>query len=458
MKTLLIFPPFLDHKSEYPPLGIAYIAAVLQKEGVEVDVLDLSVFRPHEWKERLSIKLAKVDPEIIGISAMTFTYDAAIEVGKYVKETNPKAKVVFGGPHPTIYPDKVLKNQFVDFVIRGEGEFAFLELVKSLSDGNNLKNINGLSFRDDGNIHHNPDRELIQNLDELPFPSRDFLELEEYSFFPAMTLISSRGCPFNCYFCFKMYGHKFRARSPENVVSEIEFLKEKYGSKNFYFYDDLFTYDKSRVMKICDLIEEKGLKIEWKCCSRVNTIDKELLIRMKRAGCSAIHYGVETGDTEIMKKIRKGITLEQVKNAIMMTKSVGIKAKAYFMVGHPWDTKETIEKTIRFAIGLNADKIQFAITTPFPKTELWNIAKEMKIVSDDMTNWNRLLETGKHLNPIMKTYTLSSEELLYYQRMADKMWYKRKMFYLLRHPKKLVRVVNERGVVPLIRIALENVR
>ena len=453
-----MFPPLFDHRSEYPPLGMGYLASVLDEAGVQVDALDLSVLEPEEWEKNADRKIEKFKPDIVGVSALTNMYDSAMKLGEHIRKLHPDTKIAFGGPHPTIFPELVLKNNFVDFVVRGEGENTFLELVNSLSNGLEIEKIEGLSFKKNGKIVHNKDRGFIEDLDSIPLPDRDMFQLDKYAAYPQMNIITSRGCPYNCYFCFHgMFGHTFRARSPENVVDELEFMKNNYKASSFWICDDLFMFDRERAIKICNLIIERGLDIKWESFARINTVDMELLRIMKRAGCWGLNFGVETGDPEIMRKIRKGITLDQVRKVMKMIRVIGIEGKANFMIGHPWDTKETIERTIKFSKEVAADRIIFSITTPYPSTDLWKMAKNLGVVPEDdsKVNWRETLSFGDNVDPVMRTFTLSPREIKLYHEKATREWYIHNLLFMVMHPPKLWRVIRRKGLLYSVKTFLK---
>lgn len=299
MKVLLIYPPW-QFKAETPPLGLACLAAVLEKLGEDVKILDLDTYNLNTWEEELHNELKDNKFQIAGISVMTPLFTSALKVTQIIREVDPSIKIIMGGAHPTIYPNEILKNyNFVDIIVRGEGEETLAELIPLLKRETDLKDVKGISYRKGGEIIHNSDKPLIANLNSIPFPALHLLPINRYrnSIIPGkrmMTLISSRGCPFNCYFCFKgIFGGRFRARSAENIVEEIEQISSKYGINLFYFYDDTFTLNKSRVFKFCKLLKERNLRVEWSCVTRVDCVTPSMLLEMKKAGCYSIHYGVE---------------------------------------------------------------------------------------------------------------------------------------------------------------------
>ena len=445
---LLIYPPFPDHLSEYPPIGIAQLAAVLEENKIPVSLLDLGIYKLDEWKIHLKKKLDEVKPDMVGVSALTSLFNISLDILKFAKVHNPNVKTIIGGPHPTARPEEAISYDFVDYVAHGEGEMTLLELLQ----GKELSEIKSLSFKKDGKVIHNPKRELLQDIDILPFPARHHFNVKDYTWFPEISMITSRGCPFGCYYCFEdIFGRRFRARTPENIVAEMLELTEKYGVKRFYFYDDVFPLNKKRLMDFCQILIDRDLKYEWRCCSRVDSLDEERLAIMKKAGCYMINFGIETGDPELIQKVKK-ITLEKARSTIMATQKAGIEAKCYFMIGHPWDTDKSVMKTIEFAKELGADVSQFSITTPFPSTALWDMAEEMGVINEGFSDWGTFFINGDNMkDPIMKTYTLSSAKLLKFYKKAWRALYIQKAYRTLKSPTKTYKILKRRGVIPAAR-------
>ncbi|MFH1722494.1 MAG: radical SAM protein [Candidatus Altiarchaeota archaeon] len=377
-RVALISPDWLDIANPYPPLGLVYIAAVLEANEFELKIFDLSL---HPGK-KIELKIQEIlafDPTIAGITCMTNTYSNALKIaGELKKRTD--IKIFLGGPHPTVYTEDTLKNPEVDYVVFGEGEETIFELLKSSFQKN--EDIEGLAYKKDGIIYINPARPPIKNLDELPNPARHLLELESYSLASPggekmASIMSSRGCPYGCTYCFKgLFGSEYRGRSPENIFHELTELRDRFGYKYFYFIDDLFTLKKERVRQLCNLLVQNKTNIHWQCLARVDSLDLELLSKMKEAGCFKIHLGIESGNTEVLKKTGKGITLKQVKDTVKSCKKAGIATKGYFMLGLPGDTEKTMRETIDFAYELDLDESMFSITTPFPGTQLWENSTE----------------------------------------------------------------------------------
>ena len=383
MRIALISPMWKVENS-YPPLGLAYIGAVLEIDGHTVKIFDLTL-EPKRPLESKMEEIVKFSPEIVGISAMSHSYDNAIKIAEELKNKT-EAKIVLGGPHPTIMPENVLQNEFVDFVIMGEGEDTFLKMCQNLSTGK-FHGIDGLCYKENGRIVIQPKNYFIADLDSIPFPARHLLRMSDYTLIDdygekMATIVSSRGCPYRCTYCYKgLFGVSYRQRSFQNVINEIKFCMKEFGYKSFYFVDDLFTMNAQRIKGLTDTIKEERLNIRWQCLARVNNATPEMFKQMKEAGCYKIHFGIESGNQNIINKVQKAITLDQVRNAVKYCKAAGIRTKGYFMLGLPGDTVDTMQNTIDFAEELQLGDAMFSITTPFPGTELWNSIDKSKIVS-----------------------------------------------------------------------------
>jgi len=388
MKVMLILPPskfVLKDKLGITsvPLGLAYLASFIEKDGHKVKIIDSNTlgYRIKDIKEEIE----KFNPHLVGVTATTSCIYDAYEVAKIIKEVDPGIKVVIGGPHVTFIAKETLKEcPFIDVVVRGEGEETFRELVNffesSSEDTWSLEEVKGITFRKDNKIIETDSRSLIKNLDSIPFPAYHLLPMEKYSLEGKRfaTIITSRGCPFSCIFCSssRLFGKTWRARSPENVIEEIKLLKNKYGVREIEFLDDTFTLNKKRAEKICELLIKEKLDISWSCSSRVDTIDESLIEKLKKAGCHTIYVGVESGSQKILNIIDKGITLPQIEKTINLIKKVNINSFGSFILGIPGETVKTIKKTINFAKKLNPSFVQFSICTPYPGTKLFEMAKE----------------------------------------------------------------------------------
>lgn len=402
MKIHIIFPPHtLEERFDkniakaagvLPPLGILYISAVLKAKGHDVSVSDGSI----EDFNTILNKLQKEKPEIVGISALTFLWNRAKKMAKEIKKLLPEAFIVIGGPHPTFYGRRCLEESAdIDAVIVGEGEETMLKLAENFSN-HAFKKINGLIHRSNGKIIQNPLRPLITNLDKIPFPARELIDItdyvpsaNEYKVLPTTNIMGSRGCPFQCIYCSKISGRVARFRSPENIIAEMEELVNKYKVKGIAFHDDIFTANRKLVLDFISLLKQSGLDILWSVNARVNTVNKELLKKMSDAGCWKIFYGAESMLQKNLDVLKKGTTVQQIFDAIKWSKDAGIEVEASFIFGIPGETYEDALKTIDLIKKLNPDYAKFFVLTPLPGTELYdNVDRYGKLLSnnfDDMT-------------------------------------------------------------------------
>lgn len=388
MKNMLLVYPHCLERNIRPPLGIGYIASFLRKKikNIKIRIIDLTLY--NNWKTTFEELLKEFKPNVIGFSVPTVAYTNAKELAEIAKKFDFVEKIIFGGPHPSACTKSVLEENPDTIIVKGEGEITMYEIAKE----KRLDTIKGISFVKNGKIIENSERPFIEDLNILPFPARDLMELEKYKEyfqnFRFTTIMSSRGCPFRCIYCCKAtLGTRWIPRNPENIIKEIVEIKKIYGIENIFFHDDLFTFSEERILKFCDLLERNNLKLKWQCVTRVDRVSRKLLKRMKDVGCFLINFGVETGNQKIMNSIRKGITLEQAENAFKWCKEIGIYTLANFMIGLPEDTPKTIKNTIDFAKKLDPGSAQFTLTTPFPDTELWRIMEEEELIEKPV-DWN----------------------------------------------------------------------
>ena len=371
MKIAFVLPMW-KIENPYPPLGLGYLAAVLEKAEHVVRIYDLSLDSLKAFSKTIQ-EIINFSPEVVGLSVMSHTYESALKIARVIKEKS-EATVVFGGPHPSVMPKEVAGEDGVDIVVMGEAEETIREICGKRI---NLEMIDGICYSQEKKIFLNPKKNYIQDLDKLPFPGRHLLKLSRYSLRDESgnrmaTIMTSRGCPYSCTYCYKgIFGRKFRERSTKSIVAEIQECMKKYNYRSFYFIDDLFTLNPRRVGEICSEIMRKKLNIRWQCLARVKDLTYEMLINMKKAGCSQVNLGIESGNQGILNKIKKGTTIQQAKTAVRCCKKVGIKTKGYFMFGLPGDTRETMEDTLNLARELELNDMMFSIATPFPGTELW---------------------------------------------------------------------------------------
>ncbi|PJA01601.1 B12-binding domain-containing radical SAM protein [bacterium (Candidatus Gribaldobacteria) CG_4_10_14_0_2_um_filter_41_16] len=438
MKTLIINPPAetgFERSGRWPskstggacqePLFLAYAAAVLEKNNLDVELIDC---RPEYISLEELLKKATPGVGLIVIQTSTPSIDLDLVSARALKEKNNNILIALVGPHPAVFDREILAEHFyVDIIIRGEYDYTIRDLAREIELRSNFKEIKGITYRRGSEIIRNESAEPIANLDELPYPARHFLPLDKYfePLFvgrPTLRLISSRGCPFHCTFCAwpqMMYGHAFRARNPIKVADEIEFMKKEYKIKEYYFDDDTFTIDARRVNAICDEIIRRKINLPFECLARVNTVTPELLKKMKLAGCRVIRYGVESASPDILKNINKQITVEQIISAFRETKQAGIKTHATIMFGLPGETEETIKETIKFVLELNPDYAQFPIAIPYPGTEFYKLVKDNGWLKSD--NWADY--TGDC--PIVQYPDLSREKIAAASKLALKKFYLR---------------------------------
>ena len=409
-RILLIAPPFYRLMGSHYNglhLGIGYIASVLKQHGHEVKVYNADYSNTDEYSDQRQLfesynlykatlndlshpiwqevrgKISDFAPDFIGITMLTANYKAAKNIAEIAKAVNNKIKVIVGGAHPTLDPEGTLAVEVFDYVIRGEGEFTFLELVS----GQEEEQIKGLSFKRDGKPVHNENRPFIQDLDCLPFPSRDsFLNDTEYLDFGHV--ITGRGCPFSCSYCAspQLWQRTVRFRSVSNVIDELEHLKKNYNSSLVHFADDTFTLNKQRAKEICREIIKRQLGITWVSETRADCLDEELVALMKEAGCVRIKIGAESGSDRILRKVCKGTTIEEIRRAVRLIRDQGLPLTVHLMAGFPGETNEDLRQTIDFAKELKADYYSLSVLAPYYGTEIWD-ELEKSGRKPDMEHW-----------------------------------------------------------------------
>lgn len=381
-------PPIIEEERGYnPPLGLLYLAAHLEKfSSHEVAVIDSQV-EALSWPA-LKERIAACGPDVVGITAMTFTLIDVLETARLVKEIDEKIPVVLGGPHAHLYPAETLGLPHVDYLVLGEGEIPFHHLIENLGHKGKLEEIHGLAFERNGKVINTGVRGFREDLDEIPFPARHLTPYWKYSSLlakrePITTMFTSRGCPYRCIFCDRPHlGKRFRARSAKNVVDEMEECVNL-GIREFLIYDDTFTVRRKRALDICDEILRRKLDIGWDVRTRVDNVDKEMLKKIRRAGCERIHYGVEAGTDHVLKALRKDITIDQAREAFRLSREAGIETLAYFIIGSPTETRVEIAQTMKLARELAPDYVHITIMTPFPGTPLYFLGMQQGIIAGD---------------------------------------------------------------------------
>ena len=394
-KILLVNPPFekIYEKTNLknvvpptPPIGLACIAGSLLREGHEVKIFDFNLYND---EKKFIRELKEFNPGFMGVYFVTPLINVAENIIKMAKSVNKNLVVIGGGPHCSSFPESSLNETSLDIAVMGEGDFTILEIVNKTK----LSKIKGIAYKNK-KIFINPRREPIKNLDTLPFPAFHLFEINKYEVSPVISkknpvarLESSRGCPYNCTYCNKsIFGRAFRVKSPEKIVEE--FIKAKQlGFKEIHIIDDGFTTNIERAKKICDLLIKEKVNLGWHTANgiRVDRVDLELLKKMKQAGCWGVYFGIESGNQEILNRIKKGITLEQVRNAVKWAKEAKLEVAGYFMIGLPDETEKTMQETIDFAKSLNLDLAKITITIPLPATEMFDELDKKNLIKTN--NW-----------------------------------------------------------------------
>ncbi|MBU4445151.1 B12-binding domain-containing radical SAM protein [bacterium] len=396
----------------HPHVGIAYLSAVTKKEGHDVKIYDQGIEKDDAKLFQL-IELFK--PQIIAITAFSYCYKYVVELINCIQHITC-IPVVVGGPHVSAVKNKILIDTGADFAIKGEGEISFINFLNELSEEKpQFERVDGLIWRNDsGEVIENKDQQLIKDLDALPFPDYEAFKLEKYNYYAKKTLpvITSRGCPYGCNYCSVQLsmGRGFRPRSSQNVVDELEYWYRK-GFNSFEFNDDCFSLNIERAKEICRLIIKKDLKIKWQLYNgiRVDRINEELLKLMKESGCIFISYGCESGDQDIINNIGKGITLEQVNNAVELTNKVRIKNSVNFIIGHPGETYDKAIRSLKFAEKLPTDFVNVYNIIPYPGTMLYkwidSNGKWLFTMHDILENIG-----SRDLEPVFETPEFTKEE------------------------------------------------
>ena len=431
MKVLLIQPPMTLLKNEIKsvvfPLGLAYIAASLELEEnkFDVKVLDAvvegqnnNIIRNNmihfglDWPEILE-KIKKVNPDAVGIGCLFSSQsDNALRVAKLVKEFNSEIVVLMGGAHPSSVPEEILRNHHVDFTILGEGEKTIIKVLNNINNIEKLKKIKGLGFRDSNNqTIINSEREYIQDIEEIALPARHLFPMDLYLNSnmshgtdlmrkPIASMITSRGCPYNCVYCsvHTVWGRKYRPRSPKNVVDEIEMLAKTYGVKEIHFEDDNLTLKRDRTIEICKEIIKRKIDIKWTTPNGVAiwTLDKEVLSWMKKSGCYKLCFGIESGDPGTQKFIRKVVPFNKCKKIIREANKLGIWTHGFFIIGFPFEDINSINNTLKYAIKSDLDFASFFLATPYPKTDLYKIMHQNGLVGN--LTWDTLRVSAASIN------------------------------------------------------------
>lgn len=419
-----------------PPLGLAYIASFLEREKYKVKIVDLTVIKVNERLIKELICSNKAD--IYGLSSTLFSLQESLRLAKIIKLYKPNSKVILGGLCTVFSPEIILKKSpEIDIVVRGEGEHSMLELCRVFRNNMNLRDVKGITFRNNEEIISTPLRPWIENLDNNLFPARHLMPSNKYRlhppyglYYPFTTVETSRGCIARCNFC-SYPNRPYRYRTAKNVVEEIELVVKDYGVKEIYFVDPIFTAEENRTIEICEGLLHKNIKVAWTCKERVDIISKKSLHLMRKAGCYMIAYGVESGAQIILDNLRKQIVIDKIVETFRFTYETGIRSIAYFMIGSPGDNYETIQETFRLLEKLDPDFLLFAGLTPDPGSLLYRKAISDNILSDKYYE-NLLFSDEVSEWPLYITPSLSRKEIVYWVKYANKKFYFRPKYWYKR--------------------------
>jgi anaerobic magnesium-protoporphyrin IX monomethyl ester cyclase len=417
------------------PLGLLYIGAVLDQAGETVAAIDGAA--EEENVAGVVRRVAAFKPDVIGIGSFTVSFETTRRLAAKLKVALPDVPIVLGSYHVTLVPDQAMADPYFDVGVLGEGEYTMLELLAHYKGEKKLEDIDGICFRkDDGELHFTLPRKKFKDLDAFPFPARHLLPpniyrpvpVDEHAF-PKFSMVTSRGCPHACAFCQKARSG-YRSHSPGYIVDEIEHLVRDFGVADIAFVDSLFCANKKRVHAVCDEILRRGVKVSWTCSSRVEVVDKPLLQKMKDAGCWRTRFGVESGSDRVLDFISKGITKDKIRKAITAADEVGLRPKAFFMVGHMPDTRESILETIAFAKSIPLHDVTVQINTILPETpqeEVWNREGE---------KWGRVVNSKtdekSFWEPTFVPWGMEAEEIIELHRRFYREFYFRPVV-LARH-------------------------
>lgn len=429
------------HGRHFLPLGLAYVAASLEKAGFSVEVLDNYLLE--KSIEELKVELKQRSPTIVGITCSSATYSRCVETAKGIKEALPFCKVVVGGWHPTYEPDSMLRHPEIDYVVIGEGERAMVELATHIIEGRDdasLSLIAGIAYRHEGRIVKNAQK-FIGNLDELPFPARHLLPMHMYDrqieyldVKPVDNMNVMRGCPYNCAFCEtkQLWGSACRGFSPKYVLEEIKHVMTNYGTKGIYFINDNFTIRKKDTLELCALIRQEKIDVEWVCDTRVDLVSRELLKEMKTAGCKTIWFGGESGSQRILDRVNKHVSLEQTEAAFKMCREEGIQTASSFLLGIPGETIDEMNATFKFARKLDPDWCRFNIYVAVPGSSLYREVIEKGL-------YDRLDDFAAYV----KTDEFNYESLLEVQRQFHRNFN--------RSPRRVIRKIRQEGLFSVLK-------
>lgn len=419
MRICLVYPPYgSGRRSLYFPFGLAYVASSLQRAGHEVSVVDMEAGDLGVTAAVEAVSTAR--PDMIGLGGMVTRYRYAKELGRALRKEVPGAFLIAGNTGATTLPRMYLEGCALDAAVLGEGEATSVELADALKDGREWRDLPGLAFLDGGKTVTTPPREQIPDLDSLPWPAWDLFPIERYiasvdhrdKRVRHLEVVASRGCPFSCVYCYRIYGRRVRRRSPASIVEEIAELSRRYRIEYTGFPDDLFTSDRDFVLEVCRLMRETVPGLSWSCLGRVNMVDEEMLAEMKRSGCDWISYGIESGSDRMLTLMNRGVTSARCLEAIEMTRRAGIHADGSFMIGMFGETRESVAETVEFC--RRADMTSpLLFVTPYPGTAIFERAtaeKKIGSIEDFVLSMNAADELLVNLTDMPDTELIRLRE------------------------------------------------
>ncbi len=411
----------------FPSIPLLQLAAWVRSNGFgNVEYLDLHA--RNLLPEEANAVVRDFDADVVALTAKTLGWPAVIEIALMVREQNPRAVIVVGGPHLTLYAKESLSWECFDIAVVGDGEETFLEICERVEAGQSLAGVAGTIYRHpDGTLEEGPARALSASIDHYPMPAWDLVDIEEYHCLtllkPFATMVTTRGCPWHCGYCSQVYSEKLRFRDPKLVVDEMEYLEKEKGVKEIVFFDETFTIGKRRMRKFSKLVQERGLTVKFNIRARVDTVDREVLRALKAAGLRSIHMGVEAGTDRLLKIMNKQITREQTMRAFRIAREEGIETRGYFMIGYYDATPEDVEETINFASSIGLDWASFSVATALPGTDLYTVSQERGYVNGDF--WREYTVNGGGQLPQLETETFTAEQLRAYRTKAYLKFYMR---------------------------------
>lgn len=468
MKKFILVNPPLTMEERYgklaasgnrlSPLNLCHLAAVLKEEDLEVSIFDTALYNLS--REEVARRILERKPDYLGLTATTLNIISAGLLASEIKKRAKDIRIIIGGPHLTFLPEETMSRfPAFDLGVIGEGEETLKELIGFLIQGRSLETVAGLIFRSNGGLKRTLPRPFIQDLDRLPLPAWELLPdlgkfycspPHSYIRIPSGAIVSSRGCPGKCIFCGAgIFSRHMRAYSADYLIRMMSILKKDYRIRDIYFIDDNFIAFRKRLLDFCEGLQKENLGQVWSCQGRVDMVSPGVLKEMKSAGCWQIAYGLESGVQEILNNLKKGITLKEIRRALLWTKAAGIRTRGFFMFGNPGETKATMQTTINFARALPLDDLHITLLTPFPGSELYTTAPRFGEFNND---WSRM----NGWDPVFVPFGLREEDLLFYQRRAFARFYFRPKVILgylpfLRFPSQWLRLWHGlRGLFSLI--------